>query len=98
MAVETPFQKGKVVVDTPASVVEIKSPDDTFDDIMDRCFDYENLGVINILVMDPDHKRAWLFDHGDVRLLTGNSVSLSLHERPAIAFPCRQMFAELDEE
>src|SRR5690242_12629804 len=35
MAVETPVQKGRVVHDVPVIVVEIKSPDDTFDDIVD---------------------------------------------------------------
>jgi Uma2 family endonuclease len=97
MAVENPFQKGRVVVDVPAIVVEIKSPDDTFDDIVDRCFDYEQLGVVNILVMDPDNKRAWLFEHGDLRLLTGESVSLNLRERPTLDLPFCDMFAELEE-
>jgi Uma2 family endonuclease len=98
MVVETPVEAGRVVVNVPAIVVEIKSPDDTFDDIVNRCFDYEKLGVANILVMDPDNKRAWTFEHGDMRLLAGNSVSLSLHERSAIDFPFVQMFSELDEE
>src|SRR5215467_3994062 len=55
MVLNTPYRKGKVVTDAPAVVVEIKSPDDTLDDIMDRCFDYEKLAVNSILVMDPDH-------------------------------------------
>ncbi|HLK65078.1 MAG TPA: Uma2 family endonuclease [Bryobacteraceae bacterium] len=97
MAVGSPFQKGRVVVDVPAIVVEIKSPDDTFDHIVDRCFDYQRLGVINILVMDPDNQRAWVFEHGDLRLLTGKSASLSLHDRPALDFPFGDMFAELEE-
>src|SRR5215469_13577248 len=53
LVLKTPYRKGKVVTDVPAVVVEIKSPDDTLDDIMDRCFDYEKLAVNNILVMDP---------------------------------------------
>jgi Uma2 family endonuclease len=96
MAIESSFPKGKVVVDTPAIVVEIKSPDDTFDDILDHYFDYEKLGVLNIVVLDPDNQRAWLFEHGDLRFLTGNSVSLTLRERPPIEFPFVQMFAELE--
>ena len=98
MAVENPFQKGRVVVDVPAIVVEIKSPDDTFDDIVDRCFDYERLGAVNILVMDPDNRRAWLFEHGDLRLLTGESARLSLRERPVLDFPFGEMFKELEED
>ena len=97
MVLETPYQKGKVVVDVPAVVVEIKSPDDTFDDIVDRCFDYENFGARNILVMDPDNKRAWLFEHGNLRLLAGTSVTLNL-QHTTLDFRFAEMFSELDEE
>src|SRR5690349_13284712 len=54
MAVDTPLRRGKVVIDVPAIVVEIKSPDDMFDDIVGRCLDYEHLGIPTILVMDPN--------------------------------------------
>lgn len=96
--VETPHQTGKVLVDVPTVVVEIKSPDDTFDDIIDRCFDFEKPGVPNILVMDPEHKRAWLFERGSLRLLTGSSMPLDLSRTGQIDFPFAEMFAELDEE
>jgi Uma2 family endonuclease len=84
------------VTDVPAIIVEIKSPDDTFDDIVDRCFDYEKLTVGNIVVMDPDNKRVWLFQQGNIQLLTGDTVRLML-SRQAIDFPFAQLFAELDE-
>ena len=96
MIVELPYSQGKVVVDVPAIVVEIKSPDDTFDDIVDRCFDYQKLTVGAIIVMDPDNKRAWLFQHGNLQLLTGASIRLKL-SRQVIDFPFSQLFAELDE-
>ena len=96
MIVEAPYTKGKVVIDVPAIIVEIKSPDDTFDDIVDRCFDYEKLTVGNIVVMDPDHKRAWLFQQGNWRLLTGATIQLNL-SRQVIDFPFSQLFAELDD-
>jgi Uma2 family endonuclease len=95
MIVEAPYSKGKVVTDVPAIIVEIKSPDDTFDGIVDRCFDYERLGVGNIVVMDPDNKRAWLFQQGNWRLLTGDIIRLNL-ARQVIDFPFSQLFAELD--
>ena len=99
MVLNSPYSKGKVVVDVPAIVVEIKSPDDTFDDIVDRCFDYEKLRVGNILVMDPDNKRAWLFNQGNLQLLADMSIHLNLHQqKDTIDFPFAQMFAELDEE
>lgn len=99
MVLALPYTKGKAVVDVPAIVVEIKSPDDTFDDIVDRCFDYENLTVGHIVVMDPDNKRAWLFKEGTLQLLTGASIRLNLvRTGPAIDFPFRQLFADLDDE
>jgi hypothetical protein len=46
--------------------------------------------------MDPDNKRAWLFQHGNLQLLTGASIRLKL-SRQVIDFPFSQLFAELDE-
>ena len=94
MIVEAPYSKGKVVTDVPAIIIEIKSPDDTFDDVVDRCFDYEKLTVGNIVVMDPDNKRAWLFQQGNLQLLTGAATRLKL-SRQVIDFPFSQLFAEL---
>jgi Uma2 family endonuclease len=99
MVLELPYRKGKVVEDVPAVVIEIKSPDDTFDDIVDRCFDYETLSVANIVVMDPDHKRAWSFREGNIQLLTGTSIGLNLPQQQlTIDFPFAQLFSELDED
>lgn len=98
MALRTPYRKGKVATDVPAITVEIKSPDDTFDDVLEKCLEYERLGVANILVMDPDRKWTWRFEHGDLRLLPGESVSLAISEGSAIDFQFGQMFAELDED
>lgn len=95
MVLKAPYAQGKVVVDAPVVVVEIKSPDDTFDDIVDRCFDYEKLMVGDIILMDPDNKRAWLFKNGNWQLLAGATIPL---QGLAIDFPFSQLFAELDEE
>jgi Uma2 family endonuclease len=54
MAVETPYRSGKVIADVPTVIVEIKSPDDTFDDVFDKLFEYEALGTPNI---SPDGPR-----------------------------------------
>jgi len=96
LLVEAPYQSGKVITDVPVVTVEIKSPDDTFDQIVEKCLEYEALGVRNILVMDPDHRRAWLFEQNSLRLLPGKSVQLHLiHD--ILDFPFGEMFAELDE-
>ncbi len=53
LILDKPYRRGRLVTDIPAVTVEIKSPEDTFDDIFDKCFEYEALGVRNIVVMDP---------------------------------------------
>jgi Uma2 family endonuclease len=98
MVVELPYTKGRVVVDLPAIVVEIKSPDDTFDDIIDRCFDYQTLGVPNIIVMDPDNYRAWRFYRGGLQILSNEPIRLGgFRKEVDIEFPFDQLFRELDE-
>ena len=80
----------------------IKSPDDTFDDILNRCFDYAKLAVQNIPVMDPDNKRAWMFRDHSLILLVGDELRFEwinkarhLHE---VALPLTLMFGQLDEQ
>jgi Uma2 family endonuclease len=97
LVLERPFRAGNVVTDVPVITVEIKSPDDTFDDIVNKCFEYEALGVRNILVMDPDYSRAFLFEQSTLRHLQGPSVQLTLRSG-VIDFPFAEMFAELDED
>jgi Uma2 family endonuclease len=93
-----PYQKGKVIVDVPVIVVEIKSPDDTFDDIVDRCFDYEAMGVPHILVMDPDGLRAWRFLDGGLALLHPDAIDLPLPNGALLPFPLAELFAGLTED
>lgn len=97
LILEVPYRKGNVVTDVPAVVIEIKSPDDTFDDIVEKCFEYEKLAVPHILVMDPDHERAFAFEQSALRLLAGSSATLNVQQMP-LEFPFREMFSELNEE
>ena len=46
--------------------------------------------------MDPDNKRAWLFQQGTLQLLTGVTTHVKLGLQ-LIDFPFAQLFAELDE-
>ena len=99
LVLEIPYKKGKAVTDVPAVVVEIKSPDDTFDEIVDRCFEYEKLAVLSILVMDPDNKRAWIFRQWQPGASHGHFAGLILpRQQLTIDFPFARMFAELDED
>ncbi len=93
-----PYTKGKVVVDAPAIIVEIQSPEDTFDDIVERCFDYERRAVPNILVMDPENRRAWRFVHGSLEIIASPAIDLTLPNGLKLNFPAAQLFAEIDED
>jgi Uma2 family endonuclease len=93
----TPYTRGRVITDVPAIVVEIKSPDDTFDAIFEKCLEYASLGVPNIVVLDPDHKRQYRFSNNALELVS----SLTLHLPKAGAdlhFPGDELFADLDDE
>jgi|SRR5665213_2418624 len=79
----------------PILIIEIKTPDDTFDDIVNSCIDYERLMVFNILVMDPDNGRVWLFSRGSLRLVDGPSVELPIDHNQTIVLPFVAMFGEL---
>jgi len=98
MVVKEPFKAGKVIVDVPLIIIEIKSPDDTLDDVLDRCLDYDKLGVRYVLVMDPDRKRAFTFEQGAFRLLTSSTITLELGQGQDIDLPVAELFAGLGED
>ena len=96
MVVEQPYARGRVVTDVPAVVVEIKSPDDTLDGIFGKCLEYSTLGVPNIIVLDPDIQRQYVFANNALQLVS--SVTLRLPKsRVDVPFPVDEMFAEMDE-
>ena len=85
---------GKVATDVPAIVVEIKSPDDTLDEVMNKCLEYETLGVPNIVVLDPDYKRQYVFTNRALQLV--NSIVLHLPKSGAeIPLPMDRLFSGL---
>ena len=84
------------IPDVMALAVRSNRPDDTFDDILNLCFDYAKLAVQNTLVMDPDNKRAWMFRDHNLILLVGDELRFEwinkarhLHE---VALPFTLMF------
>jgi Uma2 family endonuclease len=84
-AVEKPYRREKFLIDVPAITVEITSPKDTFDCVMDKCLEYEALGVHNVLVMDPDNRLAWMFEQNNLRLLPGASSNCTSPTRLSIS-------------
>ena len=91
----TPHTKGKVAVDVPVIVVEIKSPDDNFDEVIDKCLEYSDLGIPYILVFDPDHRRMYRFASGSLTITKSVDVALPTGSFEIVA---DSLFAELDEE
>jgi Uma2 family endonuclease len=96
MVLEQPYTRGKVVTDVPSVVVEIKSPDDTLDEVIGKCLEYAALGIPNIVVLDPDYNRQYLFEKNALRLVS--SVVLHLPKNDIdLPLPAEDMFAELTE-
>ncbi len=64
-------------------VVEILSPGDKMIDAIDKCADYQNLGVRAIFVLDPVHKLGWQWTGGRLQAIStlalpnGASIQLS---------------------
>ena len=97
MVVEQPYARGKVVTDVPAVVFEIKSPDDKLDEVFEKCLDYASFGIPNIVVLDPDRRRQYVFSNNALQLVT--SVVLRLPKSGVdLPFPADEMFAEMEED
>lgn len=80
-----PYTSGRIAVDVPLVVVEVKSPDDTFDDIMEKCFEYATLGVSYILVFDPDHRRMYHFTNSNLIMTLAVNVVAGPGVIPVVA-------------
>ncbi len=94
MVLEEPYTMGKVATDVPAIVLEIKSPDDTLDEMNDKCLEYATLGVPNIVVLDPDYKRQYVFTNRALQLV--ESVVLHLPRSGAeLPLPMDRLFSGL---
>ena len=98
MVVERPYQPGSVVTDVPAVVIEVKSPTDRFDEIIDKCFEYEALGISNIVVIDPDSRRQFVFS-GDALQSVPALIRLHLSKSNVdFDLPMDQIFETLDKD
>ena len=95
MVVEPPHANARAYTGVPAVVVEIKSPEDTFDAIIDKCLEYAELGVPNIVMLDPESRRSYLFHQN--ALVIATRVLIHLPKAAAdLVLPIDQMYAELD--
>jgi Uma2 family endonuclease len=98
MVVERPYQHGLEVIDIPAVVIEVKSPTDRFDEIIDKCFEYAALGVPNIIVIDPDSRRQFVFQNDALQSVPA-PIQLHLPKlNVAFFLPVDQLFEALDND
>jgi Uma2 family endonuclease len=96
MVVERPYTKGRIVVDVAAVVIEVKSPEDRFDEIIDKCFEYAAAGIENIVVIDPDSRRQAVFA-GNALQFVEPLIRLHLPRANVdLALPVDEIFARLD--
>jgi Uma2 family endonuclease len=72
----------------PLAVVEVVSPDDRHEDLLEKLDDYEAYGVEFIFVADPPKRKLSRYRHGD--LLTVASLQLPEHD---ITIPLTAIFA-----
>ena len=83
------------ITQVPAIVIEIKFPDDTFDEILTKCFEYAELGVANIIVLDPDGRGTFVFADGTLKLVSELEILTLPGSGLVLPFPMRQLFADL---
>ena len=96
MVLQLPFQMGRVIHDVPVVAVEIKSPGDTLDDIVERCMDYQELGILNILIMDPDKRRMYTFSDRALHMEL-SPIVLTIPGHPDILFDPSTIYHEMSE-
>jgi Uma2 family endonuclease len=92
-----PFrQSERVILDAPALIVEILSPDDRMRETIQRFRDYEALGVPHIVQMDPEDRTTFVFHNGD--LVRRDLSGIELPGGETLPFDTRALLARLDEE
>lgn len=82
------------VLDQPPLIaIEILSPDDRWNDVLEKVEEYKSFQVENIWIFDPKRQIVWLTDGGTLRKATDGV--LTVPETP-IRVVLSEAFAELD--
>jgi Uma2 family endonuclease len=90
----TPLPTGKVVTSVPWAVIEILSPDDRLPRQLERFRDYKKIGVLHMILLDPEDLSAFRFDEGS--LLQTQFTSLEL-PTGSVPFDTTALFQQLVE-
>jgi Uma2 family endonuclease len=92
---ERPHGRARVVTDVPAAVIEIKSPGDTLDEVLNKCLEYSAFGIPNVIVLDPGYKRQYMFAENALRIEFDEQLILP-RTNSILPFPATEFFAKLD--
>jgi len=92
-----PFRKTPVLLEPPAMVIEILSPDDRMSMMLVKVADYENFGIQCILVIDPAQQVLFKAEAGGLIPVPDCTVRLAT-ATGEISVDLKPLFAELDAE
>jgi Uma2 family endonuclease len=91
-----PLPTGKIVDSIPWAVIEILSPDDRLSEQLARFRDYKQIGVLHMVLLDPEDLAAYRFDENG-SLLQTQFASLDL-PTGSLPFDTEALFRQLVEE
>jgi len=94
MLCPTPLPTGKVVTSVPWAVIEILSPGDKLPQQLRRFRDYKKIGVLHMVLLDPEELIAFRFEDGS--LIQTQLTSLELPTGP-VPFDTAALFQQLVE-
>src|ERR1700722_14613305 len=96
MLCPVPLPTGRIVDATPWAVIEILSPDDRLSEQLARFRDYKRIGVLQMVLLDPEELIAYRFDEKG-SLLESEFTTLELPSG-SLPFDTEALFRQLEEE
>jgi Uma2 family endonuclease len=88
-----PLPKGKIVTTIPWAVIEIVSPDDRLSDTLERFRDYAEIGIKQLVLMDPESFVAHRYEDGS--LIRTDFQTLLLPSDSSVPFDSELLFSQL---
>jgi Uma2 family endonuclease len=95
MLCPVPLPPGKIVNSVPWAVIEILSPEDRLSEQLARFRDYKQIGVLHMVLLDPEELIAYRFENR--ALIEAQLTSLELPSG-SLPFDTEALFRQLVEE
>jgi Uma2 family endonuclease len=92
MLCPVPLPAGKIVNSIPWAVIEILSPDDRLSEQLARFRDYKQIGVLHMVLLDPEDLVAYRFENGALAQTRFTSLELPTGDLP---FDSEELFQRL---